>query len=174
MTPSCLSSTHHGHIHTTFPPCRNWTTLPLRLLLPRHPYLPVLHLHLWRAPWNSTPSPDELFPIKRDTSRTQLRPHRYPCLSHIVKRGRTAPPPSEFFGPYHSRGHSATHHHHHHHHRHRHHGTSLKYLRLRSRGDASSFRHSRHSPLHKSTFRYLLYYSFFVISFSYHCSDILM
>jgi hypothetical protein len=164
MMPLSLSSTPRDHIHTTFPPSRNWTTLPPRLLLPRHHYLHALHLHLWRAPWNSTPSPDKLFPIKRNTSHTQLRLRRHPCLSHIVKRGRTAPPPSEFFGPCHSRAHSATHHLRHH----RHHGTSLKYLRtmLHSRGDASFFRLLRHSLLHKSTFRSsFTFLSLFVISF---------
>ena len=171
MMPSSLSSTPHGHIHTTSPPSQNWTT-PLRLLLPRHPFLPVLHLHPSRAPWNPTTSPDKLFPIKR--SHTQLHPRKHTCLNHIVKRGRTAPPPSEFFGPCHSHAHSATHHHRHH----RHHGANLKYLRtmLHSKGDASSFRHSRHSPLHKSTFRSFFLSLLFLFRhfLSYHCSDILI
>jgi hypothetical protein len=176
MTPSSLSSTHHGHIHTTFPLSQNSTTHPLHPLLPRHPSLPVHPLPLWRAPWNPTTSPGKLFPIKHNSSRTRLHPRKRTCLNHNVKRGSTALH-SEFFGPCHYPDHSGTLHHHHH--QHQHHVARHKYLRtvLRSRGDVSHWHHSRPTPLHKSTFRILLYRFFrhFFSSplFCYHCSDIL-
>jgi hypothetical protein len=134
MTPSSLSSTHHGHIHITFPPFQNWTTHPLHLLQARHHSLPVLPVRLSRAPWNTTPSPGKLFP------------------SPTVKRGRTAPLHSEFFGRCHSPEHSATLRHHHHHH-----VANHKHLHtvLRSRGDVNSSHHSRPSRLHKFTLRIL-------------------
>ncbi len=148
MTPSSLSSTHPGHIHITFPRCQNWTTRPLHLLLPRLPFPLVLQLPLSRALWNPTSSPGKLFPIKRKRTR----------LSHIVKRGPTAPLHSEFFGPCNSPEHSATPHH-------QHHAANHRCLRtvLRSRAGASSFRRSRHSILHKSTPRSLLFLSSFFV-----------
>ena len=172
MTRSSLSSTHHGYIHITSPLSQNWTTHRLHLLLPRHPSLPLLHLPLWRAPWSPTTSPGKLFPIKHNPSHTQLHRCKCTCLSHIAKRGRTAPLHSEFFGHY--PDHSDTHHHHHHHHhhhQHQHHVASYnKYLRtvLRRKGDVNYCHRSRPRPLHRSALRF--YYTIsYVISFSHHC-----
>jgi hypothetical protein len=166
MTPSSLSSTHHGHIHITLQRSQNWTTHPLHLLLPRHPSLPVHRLPLSRASWNPTTSPGKLFPmrIKHNTTRTRLHPRKRTCLSHIVKRGRTAPLHSEFFGPCHYPDHSAILHHLHHH---QHHVARHKYLRtvLRSREDVSCSHRSQPRPLHKSMLRILLY-RFFRLFFS--------
>jgi hypothetical protein len=166
MTPSSLSSTHHGHIHITLPLSQNWTTHPLHLLLPRHPSLP-LPLPLSRASWNPTTSPGRVFPIKQNTSLTLLHPRKRPCPSHIVKRGRTARLHSEFFGLCHYPDHSDTLHHHHH--QHQHHVANHKRLRrvLRSRGDVNCWHRSRPSPLHRSTFRSYYIVPFF-ISFSHH------
>ena len=161
MTPSSLSSTHHGHVHITFRRFRNWTTHPLHLLLPRHHSLPLRPLPLSRARWDPNTSPGKLFPIKPNSSRTLLHPRKRTCL---VKRSRTAPLHSEFFGRCNYHEHSGTHHHHHQHH---HHVTSHKYLRrvLHSRGDVSCSRRSRHSPLHKSTFRSYSIVSFIICFF---------
>ena len=161
MTPSYLSSTHHGHIYNTLPQCQNWTTHPRHLLLPRHPSHPVHHLPLWRAPWSPTTSTGKHFPIKRSIIRTQLLRRKRRCLSHVVKRGRTAPLRSEFFGPCHYPDHSVTRHH-----QHQHHVASHKHLRtvLRNRGDVNCLHHLRRSPLHKSTFRsyYTVPFLFFI------------
>jgi hypothetical protein len=166
MTPSSLWSTHHGHVHITLPLCQNWTTHPLHLLLHRHPSLPVPPLPLSRAPWKSTTSPDKPFPIKHRSSRMRLQLRKCTCLSHIVKRGRTALH-SEFFGPY--PDHSDTHHHHHQQQQ-QHHVASHKCLCtvLHSRGDASCWHRSRPSRLHKSASRFYYIVPFF-ISFSHHC-----
>jgi hypothetical protein len=177
MTPSYLSSTQHGHIHITWPRSQNWTTHLLHLLQRRHPSLPLRPLPLSRALWNSTTSPGKLFPIKHNTNHTRLHPPKRTCLSHIVKRGRTAPLHSEFFGRCHYPDPSATRHHHHH--QHQHHVLSHKYLRavLRNRGDVRCSHRSRPNPLHKSMFRNLLYRftfrHFFFSPLSHHCSDIL-
>jgi hypothetical protein len=173
MTPSSLSSTHHGHIRITWPRSQNWTTHPLHLLQPRHPCLPLRPLPLSRVPWKATTSPGKLFPMKQNISHTGLHPRKRTRFSHIVKRGRTAPLHSEFFGPCHYPDPSATRHHHH---QHQHHVANHKYLRtvLRNRGDVRCSHRLRPNPLHKSTFRILLYRFPFVISFlSHHCSDVL-
>ncbi len=157
MTPSSLSSTHHGHIHITFPRSQNWTTPPLHLLLHRHPSLRVRPLPLSRAPWNHTTSPGKHFPMQHNSSRTQLYPRKHTCLSHIVKRGRTAPPPSEFFGPCHYPDHSGI----------QHHVARHKHLRtmLRNRRGVSSSHRSRHNTLLKSTLRI---FTILLPSFPFH------
>ena len=149
MTPSSPSSTHHGHIHITFPRSQNWTTPHLHLLPHRHLSLPVHPVPLSRALWNSIRSRGKLFPI---SSRTLLHQRKYTCLSHIVKRGRTARPPSEFFGPY--PDHSVI--------PHQHHVANHKYhhTMLRNRRGVSYSHRSRASTLLKSTPRILLYCSF--------------
>lgn len=154
MTPSSPSSTHHDHIHITSPRFQNWTTHHLHLLPPRHHSLPVLPRPLSRAPWNTTPSPGKLVPIK----------HKYRFLSHIAKRNRILH--SGFFGPYHSPELSATLRH-----QHQHHAQSHKHLHtvLHSKGDVNSWHRSRPRPLHKSTLRILTIISPFVISSSHHC-----
>jgi hypothetical protein len=167
MTPSSLSSTHHGHIHITLPRCQNWTTHPLHLLLPRHPSLPVRPLPLRRVSWNPTASPSKHFPIQHNSSRTGLHRRKHTRLSHnLVKRGRTAHLPSEFFGPCHSPDPSGIPHQQ----QQQHHVPNHKYLRkvLRNRRGASYSHRSRPSRLHKSTPRILLLLTIFpfVISFS--------
>jgi hypothetical protein len=164
MTPSSLSSSHHGHTLTTFPPCQNWTPHALHLLLRQHPCLRVRHLLLSRAWRNSTTRLGKLFTIKHNSR--WLDPRKRTCLSHIMKRGRTALH-SDFFGLSNYPEHSGTLHHQD---QHQYHIASYKHRRvLRNRGDVRCCHRSRPSPLHKSTLRFLLYGSFSHLFFSLLC-----
>lgn len=164
MMPSSLSSTYHGHIHVTLRRSQNWTLHRLRLLLPRRPSRPVRHLPMLRARCHTTTKPGNLFHIKWNISCTRSGPRKLRWLNHIVKKGRTAPLRSEFFG--HCPDHLATH---------QHHVASHKWLRtvLRSREDVKCFHRSRLRPHHRSMHK--SYYTFFFsFSFSHHfgCTDV--
>jgi hypothetical protein len=179
MTRSSLSCTHHGHIHFTFRQSQNWTIRPLHLHLLWHPFLRIRPLPLSTVWWNPTTSPGKLFSMEHNSSRMRLRLRKNTCLSHIVKRGRTARLLSDFFGHCHSPDHSDTlHHHHQHQHQHRQHVASHKLLRttLRNRGDVSCYHRSLlPSTLHTSTLRILLYFRhlfFFLFSSLFGYNDV--